>query len=192
MIPVLFQVEQVQATNWWLEGGRLFLAILTLAATAYIGYLATKIANRQADTAAYKLRFDLYEKRYAIYYATVDVLETIVLMQRFSTFNQKYQAYNRTAHEITFLMPPETHDFLTKLGTKIAEYRGTYHNEIKKAKKVSLAELHEQASKRVAKAPDAQPTDEEKKRLELRNQIIIEYDLLASVFEQVLDFKKVT
>jgi len=61
---------------------------------AVIGFLGIYIAWRQWETSAYRLKLDLFEKRFAIYEATIDFILSIrgggkVLDENLSVFKEK-------------------------------------------------------------------------------------------------------
>ncbi len=79
MAEAVLEVKMIQA---------LFTGILGVAAWM-IAKRQVGISHRQAETAAAKLKLDLYEKRYAVYHALTQFLES--LQRRFVLDEEYYQ-----------------------------------------------------------------------------------------------------
>lgn len=184
MIPVLFRVEQVQQPNWWQVIPTIILAI----ATIYLGYKATSIAHRQADTAVNKLKFDLYNKRYKLYYDFVSIFEAVIFPEDWNMWKKLFNKYKRATHEIKFLMPKETYKYFDELDDKLYEHSYTLQRE---------NEIYSEKTKEDIENDIFTDAEREKLATEQttlatsRTFILTQFKTLSDTFKTVLDFTEV-
>lgn len=114
---------------WILQGLGEFLKAATAPTLAIVaGYIAWQqknIANEQKETAkrvadlnAAKIKLDLYERRFAVFKATVDFLET-ALRARSLTMNE-CNTFRRVAQQAPFLFETDLGDLLIEILRRVS------------------------------------------------------------------------
>jgi hypothetical protein len=81
-----------------------------------VGLLAAYIAWRQWRTADHRLRFDLFERRFAIYQAVMVLLSRIALHGHL--LGKDVDEFQRDVHGVEFMFKPDVRDFVKLVGEK--------------------------------------------------------------------------
>ncbi len=104
----------------WLQSVLGICAPVIAVCSVFIGYQQYKLS-------AYKLKHDLFEKRWNVYAATNDAIVCCVngsdVAQR-----ETYQEFNRKRMDAKFLFPKELNDYLAKINNAISEYQTSIRN----------------------------------------------------------------
>ena len=90
-------------------------ALGPMVVAVVVGLFAGYIAWRQWETAKHRLRFDLYEKRFAVYSAIKELLNKVVLHGQM-TIND-IGDFHQNIRGAEFLFDADTRDFVMRLGT---------------------------------------------------------------------------
>jgi hypothetical protein len=94
-------------------------AYVTALLTPVIAVLGTYIAYQQWKINSHKLRLDLFEKRWAIYAATNDMLATLIRGSE-DERREAAQNFRRRLIDANFLCSKDTVSFLDKVNLRIA------------------------------------------------------------------------
>lgn len=102
-------------TIWW----ELIKGIPTALATLTIGGVAAYIAYRQYLVAHAKFRLDLFEKRYAVYQATVRIVSLIAANHVASHYGRNdVTQFRQETSAATFLFDDEVASFIEEVARK--------------------------------------------------------------------------
>ena len=96
-------------------------ALLSPVATLIVGLAVAFIALRQWLVARYKLRLDLFEKRYKVYEASAQFLSVIVSRANFN--DDDLRAFNIGTRDVVFLFPKRINDYLHKIRCRALDMR---------------------------------------------------------------------
>jgi hypothetical protein len=89
------------------------IAAVTAAGVAsYFAFQQAKTAKRQAETAIDQLRFNVFEKRYAVYREPKQFLQTLLIDQSSSRREDLERQFIANLDEAKFLFSPKTCDWL--------------------------------------------------------------------------------
>ena len=96
-------------------------ALLSPVATLVVGIAVAFIALRQWLLARYKLRLDLFEKRYKVYEASAQFLSIILSHANFN--DDDLRAFNIGTRDVVFLFPKHLKDYLHKIRCRALDMR---------------------------------------------------------------------
>jgi capsule polysaccharide modification protein KpsS len=103
----------------------IFASLVAAGVALYVGYRQSKTAESQAKTALDKLRFDLFEKRYAIYAAAKEAIEIAFKRRDEDQMPDELQAILSKFEESRFFFPESIHSFLDQLRQDIEQFLKT-------------------------------------------------------------------
>ena len=175
-----------------LEYRKLNLAIVATALTAIAAGIAGWIAYRQSRTAAKKLRFDLYEKRFAIYQAAIAMMrsftETETENPAYSYIESVHSKFLDARAEADFLLEAPQQQYLQLIydvGYEGWEAAGEIRALVSEygIENIHIVKLSESQNARYDKAY--------KKLEEVSERFQEEMNDAPKVFMPFLDFKKV-
>lgn len=165
-------------TSEQIEVAKLFTGILTLFATIVVAYFAYTLAARQADTAHFKLQFDLYQKRFDIFQAAETVISAIHMNEDYETITKRSDEFHTLTNHSMFIMPGKTTKFLKDVNNEALEYL------------VLLLEYSEVNSKKEPKKSGGKTAEELEVMLKKFRSNFIRYDdELLDHFFPMLDFR---
>lgn len=118
------------------------LQVVSLLFTPLIAILALYIAVQQHSIQRDKLRLDLYEKRLAVFEATMNLLATVqsdIVPSREAI----YRFISGTANA-RFLFGPDMEEYLDTLGSKVMVHRSLYDRMVKEQKEGKTDSVNEE------------------------------------------------
>jgi hypothetical protein len=110
------------------------------------------IAAQQAETALDRLRYDIFERRYAIYLAAQRIIELSILDNRSPSEAGELHKLYTTIGEAHFFFPQGLCDFLTQLGEECTKRRRRDKNLNWTEDDLRLLAIRDTMSKRFADA----------------------------------------
>jgi hypothetical protein len=90
----------------------IFAATVAACVAAYFARQQWKTAQQQADTAMDQLRFNLFEKRYAVYDAIRQLMALTVNQPTLPDFDQRFQRHSFVVDEAKFFFSSVTCEWL--------------------------------------------------------------------------------
>ena len=159
------------------------LSVFTVLLSRQIAHQQTKIAERQASTALDQLRYNLFEKMYAVYDAARDAVAIAFEKRTEDKIPNELNTLFLRFEEVRYFFAPEIYLFLDQLRADIREFLQTNYNYRQKWLH-NIDSQHAEIRKL--------KLDAEAELLELERALYVKQQNLPKTFEAALSFPQLT
>lgn len=145
-----------------------WIDIFTALLTPTIAVFGAIIAYRQWRISQQKFRHDLYDRRFSVYTALLDLCGALLRDGKFD--NQSYSAWLKASHQGYFLFDEELNQYFSEVTGKVQAYRS----------------IEREMEKQCAKKDDARWEELSKKDIELNSWFEDQFDVARTKFSRFL------